>query len=219
MTSYDDMLEAIMYLDMLKQKNLERVPQELIDNKDLILYAAEAMHMTKSSYNYSYPLLKQGLNKQFEQYIKKEWLDIVYAKDFTTILDIGAGNGAYLNAIDPTKNKVAIDNKPMGSIKKARLIEGKFPRDMNNNLTFDVIVMNEFLHLFSPSVALNMIKEAKKWLNKGGRIIIVENLYSEALEYRLNKLGGGYLYTPADFQITEATTIERHWIGVINETV
>ncbi len=211
------MMEAIMYIDRLKGKDLEGVPQELVDSRDMILYANEAIGMNKGTYNHMYPLLKQALNEQFEQHIKKEWLTVLYSEPFHTILDIGAGNGAYLNAVDASKNKVAIDNKPMGNIKRARLIEGRFPEDMNNNLKFDVVVMNEFLHLFNPEDALNLIKEAKTYLNKGGRIIITENLKANHLAYRLAKLGGGYLYSPRDLGCEKnATYLNRHWVGVIN---
>jgi len=105
----------------------------------------------------------------------------------------------------------------MGNIKRARLIEGRFPEEMNNNLKFDVVVMNEFLHLFNPEDALQLIKDAKTYLNEGGRIIITENLKTEHLAYRLAKLGGGYLYSPRDLGCeNEATYLNRHWVGVIH---
>ena len=97
---YEEVMTALMYVDMLKSKEGARLlPQELQDNKDLILYADSAISLKQGDYNYHYPLLKQGLNKQFNLYVRDEWVKIVNKEPFETILDVGAGNGAYLNAL------------------------------------------------------------------------------------------------------------------------
>ena len=207
---YEEILEALVIVDKLKSKKHEH------PDKDLILYAERALSMREGDYNYMYPLLRQGLSKQFKDHIEKEWVRYVKERPGHSVLDIGAGDGAYLDALPSKYRKTAIDNKSLGELKECNKIIGSFPKDMPLR-KYDLILMNEFLHLFKLEEALELIEKAKEFLNEGGSIIVCENLYDNSLQYRLDKLGGGTLHNSKDLGLANTIFIDRHYIGEINE--
>lgn len=208
MMKYDTIIEALVIVDKLKRKTEEH------PDKDLILYAAQALQMKVGDYNYMYPLLKQGLNKQFNLYVKDGWKEYINQLEGSSILDIGAGDGAYLNSLDVKYAKFSIDNKPSAIIPNCHQTHGSFPQDMPN-WKYDIILMNEFLHLFELDKALNLIKIAKTFLKDGGCIVVTENMYTPHLQYRLKKLGGGRLHTSKELGLRDVMFLERHFVGKI----
>ena len=209
----NEIQEALMYVSKLINK--EEVPQEIEENRDAILYSYETAKLQRGQYNHYYPLLRQSLEQQFENEIKCMFQNIVYkhVKPNGRILDVGCGNGQYINSLEGY-DKIGIDNKQIPPIKDGETIRGYFPADIKPNDKYDAIIMAEFLHLFKTEEQLQMINDAMDKLNKGGVLIIVENDYSEALAYRLDKLGGGEILSEIGDSLYYT---KNHWIGVLNK--
>ena len=118
-------------------------------------------------------------------------LEIVFSKPVDNLLDVGGNTGKFsLKCVSYSSSvKVTVMDLP-GQLDMLREnINGKTgadridtcPRNVlkDNNYPkgFDVVWMSQFLDCFSEEQIFTIVSNAKKSLNKGGRLLIMENLW------------------------------------------
>ncbi len=193
--------------------------REIINDKDhpereLVEYAYMTLLLERGDSNPYYSLLRKGLDKQFERELKEPLLNLIKSEE-DEILDVGCSNGLMVDTLTerfPSKTILGIDNKTTSCFK------GRYPEDLKDR-KFNLIIMKEFLHLFTYAKVIRYINQSKELLKEKGRILIIENEYSEYLDDRLNRLGGGGCITSKQLECFPTFEIllrtENYWIGEI----
>lgn len=98
------------------------------------------------------------------------------------VVDIGAGYGEFLNNIN-CKCRIAVD-KTLLSIKMGHLMQYKNTNEILDEL-IDIVFMSNFLeHVHNKQEVMDILLEAKRILNPGGKIII--------LQPNIKLVGGAY---------------------------
>jgi ubiquinone/menaquinone biosynthesis C-methylase UbiE len=161
-------------------------------------------------------------------------------KGVKTMLDLGGGPGT--NAIAMTKQgvKVAVFDRPetikiakkvarREGVKGIRFIEGDFHVDSIGS-EYDLILLSQIFHAFSPEENIALLRKCKKALNRGGRVAVQEFPINETRTapphsalFSVNMLVGtdkGRCYSPKEMkQWLEETGFKNIKVKHLPETV
>lgn len=135
-----------------------------------------------------YPMLVKELRDK-KIHVKKYLRDVYKGK---SIIDIGGADGWLIEGMDFIIKTVLDKRNFAGKFSDVNFIIEEYSPEICSE--YDVIVMSEFLHLFTHTKILKIISNHKKQ-----RIIIIEPCYDAFLDLRLQLWSNGRAITPRDF--------------------
>ncbi|MEE9439019.1 MAG: methyltransferase [Saprospiraceae bacterium] len=164
--------------------------KEVNINRDLLI----------KTINYKFP--KVDITKEYHQYFgvfsanhidyaTQFLLEHLHLEDnYTKVLDLASGNGiiaSYIQQLRPNIEIVLLDDSYLAIASSKMNIKGeKISYHYDDNLgsfddkTFDLIVSNppfHFEHETNIEITLKLLSEAKRCLNKNGKLILVANIH------------------------------------------
>ncbi len=180
---------------------LTALGNEVFACPDLIRYyhliQSELCSQTPRKMGYDY--LRSGLNQHI-QIDAIEYMDFIHSLEFVpqTVCDLGGGGGMYLQLVCEHFGSEAYLVDKDTTYAEMNLAgdyyieqEDFLASDWDSKRTYDMVLLNEVLHLLHTDDVPYLLRVCHQLLNDGGWLIIGETVPSPALDWRLSLLSGG----------------------------